>query len=261
MSILKNGFFGREGSFHHILKRKYAAGLVADLQTLPWDFKTDSMDHQEYFEKYLMEPEGLDRVLAAIKTICHYEMPDTNFMITSATIPHLEGVNQLAAREIGDNVNKIIILFENFPKGAGKDSTGASGHFELMWHFPETFDKKEATAKRFCFFDPFGRERPKDPERSYFQKSKYFDYQYPESSTCALWCIFALIQFALKTGKFPGVAPIEYDGKESTLDEHNFVVLHEPEWLHNERTIYNFFIRHYFIFKPRIQPQRALTAE
>ena len=158
-----NGYAGREATFQHILHKKYGAGLIADLQAGPNKFDIDSMAHNEYFEKYLMEPEGLERLVAAVKTITKYEVAaaQNQIIVTSVTVPYLTGINDQARRYIADNINRIMVVFEKFP---GKSDGEANGHFCIMWHFPATFNKKEHAQNKFCLFDPFGRTRKNDPE-------------------------------------------------------------------------------------------------
>jgi len=243
---------------HHILHKKHGAGLIEDLQKTDDNFKIDSMDTVDYFQKYLMEPEGLDRLLEAAKTIVKYECPPHQIIVQSVTIPYLTGVNRIAARYINDNINRIFIVFEKFPKGSASDA-GANGHFELMWHFPISFNKKEHARNKFCFFDPFGRTRNKDdPEEYYFQKARQMDYQEPDSNTCALWVLFALIQYCLQISRIPGIEPVEYSGMEDELDNKPFQVAHARRFRENERALYRYFLQHWFIFNPKVQEQRPI---
>lgn len=259
MSFLKRGFFGPDANKHHLLHVKFGSGLIEDLQKLPHGFKINSMDHKEYFEKYLQEPEGAERVVAAIKTIVAYERPQMNTHVGLATVPYKTGINKFCGHNMGDNINKIFVVFEEFgtPGGGGT----ANGHFGLLWHFPETFDKKKRSNRKFCYFDPFGRERDNDPEINYYQKTPCKDYQTPESSTCALWCIFALLQFALQVGRFPGIEPVEYNGKEETLNMKPFQILHERQWKNNELVLYRYLLKNYFIFQPRVPQARPMIGD
>ena len=259
MTFIKHGFFGHESLYHHFLHKKFGGGLIEDLQQLPGQFKIDSLDHKEYFEKYLMEPEGADRLVSAIKTICHYQEPTHAYNVRLCTIPYQTGVNKFCQNHLGDNLNHIFVVFESFGQGKTGDGSKANGHFMLLWHFPDTFNKKERSRNKYCLFDPFGRERKNDPEQYYFQKAKDMDYQAPDSSTCALWCVFALLQFVLQVTRFPGVSPVEYNGKEETLDMASFEDLHERQFRENEMLLYRGLLKNYFIFQPRLPNQRPLT--
>ena len=258
MSFIKRGFFGPDSNKHHFLHVKYGGGLIEDLQKLPYGFNINSMDHKDYFEKYLQEPEGASRLVSAIKTVVAYEKPSMSVHVGLATVPYKTGINKFCGRNMGDNINKIFVVFEEF--GAGEPG-GANGHFGLLWHFPETFDKKRRSNRKFCFFDPFGRERDNDPEENYYQKTPCKDYQTPESSTCALWCVFALLQFALQVSRFPGIEPVEYNGKEEVLNMKPFQVLHERQWQHNEVVLYRYLLKNYFIFQPRIPNKRPMIGD
>jgi hypothetical protein len=246
--------------YHHCLHKKYGAGLIADLQDYPGKMDIDSMGHKDYFEKYLREPEGLDRLLSGVKAICKYEKPNDQIVVSTATLPYLSGVNNYSRTRIGDNINRVVVVFEKFPPEANSKPGESNGHFMLLWHFPKSFNKKEHARDKFCLFDPFGRTRKEDdPEEYYFQKGHKVCYQMPTSDTCALWTIFALIQFALQVTRVPGVEPVEYDGLEKTLDEPTFNDAHARQFRENERALYRYFLKHWFIFTPQQRQNRPLV--
>ncbi len=257
MSCFKRGFFGKDAMGHHILHKKYGAGLIEDLQQHDAQFKIDSMDHKEYFEKYLMSPEGADKLRAAVDTICKYEKPEMHITVGVATVAYQTGINKFCTGKLGDNLNHVYVVFESFGVG-NSNPGGTNGHFMLLWHFPDTFNKKETTKNKFCLFDPFGRERKNDPEINYYQKAKCHDFQMPTSSTCALWCIFALLQFALQCTRVPGIHPVPYSGNEEQLDQKTFQDMHERQWRENELALYRYLLKNYFIFQPRMPNTRSL---
>jgi len=278
--MLKRGFYGHTANYHHILHRRHAGGLLDVLANSEHSHQIDSLDTKDYFERYLREPEGLERLTAAVKTICTYEFPETDITVNHTVVKYGEGVNRFATMHARDNVNYVVIVFEEFPqegagiskllqlsrategphtRGGATNNGGANGHFMLLWRFVKGFDRREDSKGKFCLFDPFGRLRPNDPEVAYYQKAPCFDYQWPESNTCALWCIFALLQFALQKSRFSGISPVEYDGMEDKLtDDVSFLLVHKKQWMENERILYSFLVNHYFIFQPRVPSKRSL---
>ena len=258
-------FTGRQAFYHHLLHKKHGEGLVADLQQNNIEHKIGSMAHEDYFTKYLREGEGLDKLLSAVKAICAYEKPEYNIVVSSLTVPYLRGINDFSLQHSSDNINRVVVVFEEFPKeGAdalkGGDNESINGHFMLLWHFPSTFKARKNSKDKFCLFDPFGRERGEgDPTNSYYQKGKGMDYQSPHSNTCALWSIFALIQFCLQVARIPNITPVEYDGNPNKLDEKPFQIAHGQQFRKNERALYVYLIKNWFIFQPRIQQQRPFA--
>jgi len=129
----------------------------------------------------------------------------------------------------------------------------------VMWHFPLSFNKREHSKEKFCMFDPFGRARKNDPEEYYFQKAPFMDFQDPHSNTCSLWVVFSVLQFALQAVKVPGIQPVEYDGREDTLRTEPYNDLHGRQFRENERTLYTFLLKHYFIFQPAVPTKRPIS--
>lgn len=265
----------RDAYRHLILHKKFVGeGLIHDLARQGATPSIDSLSHKDYFEKYLAEGEAFDNLTTAIRVICENEKPEFIVKVIPVTIPYLTGVNAWCQNHVNDNMNQIILLFEQFPpagtrtadggatmtrRGGGGDSV--NGHFMLLWRFPRSFNKKEETERKFCLFDPFGRNRKDDPEEYYYQKAKRFDYQFPDSNTCALWCIFALLQFCLQIARVQDIHPVHYSGDPGAFNNPDFVDAHRREWIGNEHSLYTHLIRNYRIFQPTQLHGRAMFNE
>ena len=255
--MLKGDFRGREAHFHRIIHKRHGEGLLADLQKFSSEdgFRIHSLDHREYFEKYLYDTEEPNKLLAAIKTVCEYERPDQDWYCSIKSVPYLHGINAVALKERGDNVNKVFVIFERFGES---ERERYRGHFMILWSV--VGGGKKATGD-FYLFDPFGRKRPADPQQYYKIINECLDYQAPNSETCALWCVYALVKYCLNfPAAFKGIVPVEYDGSEKQLGEEWFQVANRAQFERNEYFLYSTLVKNWIIFLPRLNKQRQLVA-
>lgn len=244
--------YGREAYYHHIIHKRHAGGLVADLQTLsPDSFRIHSLNHRAYFEEYLMDGEDPNRLVSAVKTVAEYERPKEKYYCYLRSVPYLNGINSLSLSELGDNVNKIFVIFERFGE---KGDLRKNGHFMLLWQ-----NRKSKDNGKFTLFDPFGRIRPNDPEQYYTLFNKGLDFQMPTSQTCALWCIYALVKYCLGfPASFKSIEPVEYDGLEATLDKPWFLTAYRQQFSRNEQFLYSTLVKNWIIFLPKTYKPRPM---
>ena len=249
---------------HMLLHKRFfeGGGLIEDLSQRGATPIVNSLSHKDYFEKYLSEGEAFDCLVSAIRVICANEKPGFPITVSGATIPYLSGVNAWSQAHVKDNMNEIIVLFEKFPPAGTTSADGGvamqrrggsatvNGHFMLLWRFPSSFKKKEDTTNKFCLFDPFGRKRKDDPEEYYYQKAKGHDFQYPDSDTCALWCVFALLQYCLQIARIQNIEPVAYSGEPAAFNNPDFISSFHHDWLRNEHALYLYLIKNYTIFQP-----------
>jgi len=244
---------------HYILPKRFlAGGLLEDFDRKTSPGAVNTMSHKDYFEKYLREPEGFGRLVESVQTCCDNMRPDMQIQVRMAQISYLSDVNKVASRFIKNGTNQVVVLFEKFPDNS-TSAEGSSGHFMIMWHFPETFQNDQKNARnRFFLFDSFGRKRKEDdPMQLYYQKVGMC-YQYPDSDTCALWCIYALWHWCLKINPFRDVHPVEYNGNPDILGLDSFAQAHEKQLMRNEHSLYIQLIENSAIFQKNTKPSRPL---